>query len=328
MITEKTSNLFNFIEFLHSNIDNFNQHNDLISELNHLRSEKRKLKPKENYKDNLKHKEIQTKLKSKLGILQNNTANPIKNKAIELNICDFSDATSLYWQGIECDIAQLKDEFNTEDLTEIFKRKKQYLEYRNSTHRTFLSLDFFFTDLDEITLSLFDYFNEKDNNEIEILETKTKKANSIEDILTQFNQGYTVEIPTNNINDLINNSTTDKVKIPQQETKEDPATHLKELFIDETYYPKIIDILIEENFIEKGTLIWKDEKKGKGQFIAGLIKALYYKNYLKRMPTNTEIPLISKNTFKVQFGKSTSEKAKVEKDDPVYKMIPIVTELQ
>jgi len=107
-----------------------------------------------------------------------------------------------------------------------------------------------------------------------------------------------------------------------------PANHLKELFKDEAHYKKIIDILIEHNFIEAKTLIWKDEKGAKKQFVAGLIKVLYNKGYLMRSAKNFEIPAISLNTFNVKLSQSIAEKTKVEKADQNYKNIPTVDELQ
>ena len=42
MITPKIKALFQFIEFLHSNIEKFNKYNDLIKELESLKTEKNK----------------------------------------------------------------------------------------------------------------------------------------------------------------------------------------------------------------------------------------------------------------------------------------------
>ncbi|PKR80638.1 hypothetical protein CW751_09725 [Brumimicrobium salinarum] len=120
-----------------------------------------------------------------------------------------------------------------------------------------------------------------------------------------------------------------------EEKQEPPAEHLKDLFKDEkdlfkdkSLYDKVIDILIGENYIEKGTLIWKDETNGRNKFVAGLIKDLYNKGYLSRRAKNKEIPLISKNTFNVDLSQSIAEKTIINDNDTIYKFIPIVTELQ
>lgn len=113
-----------------------------------------------------------------------------------------------------------------------------------------------------------------------------------------------------------------------EEKQEAPAEHLKDLFKDKNLYDKVIDILIDENYIEKGTLIWKDETNGRNTFVAGLVKVLYNKGYLSRSAKNREIPFISKNTFNVVLSQSIAEKTKVNDNDAIYKFIPIVTELK
>ena len=45
MITTKIRSLFQFIEFLHSNIDEFNKYNYLIDELDELYDKRNKLDP-------------------------------------------------------------------------------------------------------------------------------------------------------------------------------------------------------------------------------------------------------------------------------------------
>lgn len=158
MITPKIKALFQFIEYLHSNIDNFNLNNDLIKELEQLDEERQKVSSKKTFKDKLKYDEVQAEIETKFKILQGNTANLIKAKAKELNVCNFDNEPNYSFNGIETDIRQLKENFSKDDLPEIFKHKSQYLEYRSNTHGTFLSLQIFFDELDEIAKSLFDYF--------------------------------------------------------------------------------------------------------------------------------------------------------------------------
>ena len=179
MITNKIKALFQFIEFLHSNIEHFNQYNDLIKELANLKNERRKLKPRNNYKDKQKYNTVQAEIEGKFKELQDNTANLIKAKAIELNVCNFENEPDYSFNGIEGDIHQLKENFSEKDLPEIFKHKSQYIKYRSNTHGTFLSLQFFFNELDEIAKSLFDYFKDTEQNEFEAFETKTIEVNSI-----------------------------------------------------------------------------------------------------------------------------------------------------
>lgn len=186
MITPKIKALFQFIEYLHSNIDNFNLNNDLIKELEQLSEERQKVSSKKTFKDKLKYDEAQAKIETKFEILQGNTANLIKAKAKELNVCNFDNVPNYSFNGIETDIHQLKQNFSKDDLPEIFKHKQQYIEYRTKTHKTFLSLEFFIDELDEVTKSLFDYFKETEQNEFEAFEKKTIEVNSIEEAIQIF----------------------------------------------------------------------------------------------------------------------------------------------
>ena len=183
MITTKIKTLFQFIEYLHSNIPNFNLNNDLIKELELLDKERQKVTHKKTFKDKLKNDEVQGEIEKKFKILQDNTANLIKDKAKELNVCNFDNEPNYSFNGIETEIQQLKENFSKKDLSEIFKSKEQYIEYRNKTHKTFLSLGFFIDELDEITKSLFDYFKETEQNEFEAFEQKTIEVNSIEEAI-------------------------------------------------------------------------------------------------------------------------------------------------
>ena len=94
MITNKIKNLFQFIEYLHSNINNFNLNIYLIKEIELLEVEKQKVILKKTFKDKLKYDEIQVEIEKKFKILQDNTANLIKEKAKELNVCDFDDTST------------------------------------------------------------------------------------------------------------------------------------------------------------------------------------------------------------------------------------------
>ena len=198
MITPKIKALFQFIEYLHSNIDNFNLNNDLIKELELLNEERQKVSSKKTFKDKLKYNEIQTEIETKFKTLQGNTANLIKAKAKELNVCNFDNEPNYSFNGIETDIQQLKENFSKDDLPEIFKHKQQYIKYRTKTHKTFLSLAFFIDEMDEITKSLFDYFKETEQNEFEAFKTKTIRVNDLSEAVELLSIGKNkVSVPIN-----------------------------------------------------------------------------------------------------------------------------------
>lgn len=189
MITDRIIALFKFIEFLHSNIKNFTQYNDLVNELQSLLLERNKLSPSKNFKDKLMFDEIQLVLVSKIKILEENIIEPTQTKAIELNICDIRNPETL-WNWNIGDVNSFKDNFSQYDLAEIFLHKGKYLEFRTCT-----SLDYFqklfYRHLDGILKELFNYFNESDKNEFESFENKVKHVNSIEEVVKRFNQGQT-----------------------------------------------------------------------------------------------------------------------------------------
>lgn len=129
--------------------------------------------------------------------------------------------------------------------------------------------------------------------------------------------------------EVIPNKTLSKIETKNvSEENQNEDQHLKDLFNDENLYKKVIDILIDKNHIEKGTMIWKDETNGRNKFVAGLIKVLFYKGYLSRGAKNREIPIISKNTFNVKLSQSIAEKTKVNENEQNYKFIPISSDLK
>jgi len=156
MITDKIKNLFQYIEFLHSNIDNFNKYNGLIQELKLLEKESFELSKFNNHINKGKRDLIDKEISEKCDLIVKNIDTPIENKAIELGICDFKNRPIFNLSGVEDDIFNLEPE----DLAEILKQKKLYLDYVLSTHRPFLKSGLFFTKLEKILCEMFDKSND------------------------------------------------------------------------------------------------------------------------------------------------------------------------
>ena len=250
--TSKIQALFQFINFLHTNIDNFNQYNDLIKELELLIEQRKKLNPENNYKDKLQYDQVQAELESKFKTLQDNTANLIKSKAKELNVCNFDNEPNYNFDGIEVEIRQLKKNFGNEDLPEIFKYKNQYIEYRSQTHKTFLSLQFFFDELDEIAKSLFDYFKDTEQNEFEPFETKAIQVNSIEEVIKGFKQEQTKFTLSTQNEDLLTTSKEEEKNNLTVSTIEGWLIEFKEQkILIEKHYKNLVTAL--NDYFEKGT---------------------------------------------------------------------------
>ena len=177
MITDKIKALFNFIEFLHSNIDNFKQYDSLINELYSLDIERNNVKPLNNFADKLKYDEIQSIILDKFKTIQSNIIQPIQDKSNELNICDWNKTETL-WNYNILEISELKDNFTANDIPEIQKHKNKYIEFRTVTNCTYFNR-FFFNDLDQTLKVLFDFFKESTENEFEAFETKKIMVNNI-----------------------------------------------------------------------------------------------------------------------------------------------------
>ncbi len=229
MITPKIKALFQFIEYLHSNIDNFNLNNNLIKELELLDEERQKVRSKKTFKDKLKYDEVQAEIETKFKILQGNTANLIKAKARELNVCNFENEPNYSFNGIETDIHQLKENFSKDDLPEIFKHKQLYIEYRTKTHKTFLSLAFFINELDKIAKSLFDYFKDTEQNEFEVFETKAIQVNDIGEAVKLFQSGKFQKfiLPNNFLNPSTIQQQPNNEPLPPQPIVESPFSVLE-----------------------------------------------------------------------------------------------------
>ena len=165
MITPKIKALFQFIDFLHSNIDNFKQHDEVIKNLDSLIIQRQRLSPDKNFNDKLKYDEVHSEIEGQLKVIKESIINPIKSKVIELNICNLDKIETLRnWYRME--ILQLKENFSNDDLPEILSHRKKYIEYRLKTKaENFYFTAFFFEDLDEILKELFEFFNKSGQNE-------------------------------------------------------------------------------------------------------------------------------------------------------------------
>ncbi|TCO07033.1 hypothetical protein [Natronoflexus pectinivorans] len=204
MITPKIKALFQFIDYLHSNIENFKQYDEVINELHLLDKERQKVSSKKTFKDKLKYDEVQEQIKNKFKVIQGYILTPIQAKSNELNICDFNDTNQYYkgeWRNnFLPEIEKLKRDFHNSDLPEIFNHKNKYLEYRTATKgEAFFGLVFFFSDLDEVLKILFDFFKESEQNEFEAFETKTIEISSYTELaeIISGKNALNIEIDTN-----------------------------------------------------------------------------------------------------------------------------------
>jgi hypothetical protein len=180
MITDRIKALFQFIEFLHSNIENFKQYDEIINELHSLNEIRSRLKPRNNFNDKLKYDEVQAEIKDKFKVIKENIINSLQAKVTELNLCDWNKDGSLWNYNIS-EISNLKENFNKDEIPEIIEHKRKYIEFRTTTNCTYFQ-ESFFSGLDEILKILFDYFKETEENEFETFEAKKIEVNSFAEL--------------------------------------------------------------------------------------------------------------------------------------------------
>ena len=174
MITERVNNLFKFIEFLHSNIGNFNQYNQVINEMYILDEQRNELSPSMNFKDKLKDNELLAEIEDKEKLIDEKIIQVIQDKVIELNICDWDNPVAIgNWN--RSDIHKLKTTSSEEDITEILQHKSKYIEFRTVTNCTYFK-DFFFSELDKTLKKLFVFFDQTTENEFKVFESKPIKV--------------------------------------------------------------------------------------------------------------------------------------------------------
>ncbi len=218
MITPKIKALFQFIDFLHSNIENFNQYENEINELRLLGEEREKVYKKKNFAEKQKYDRIQLQIGGKVKVIQDNIVQPIRDKANELSICSpEAYKTETLWNWNSAEIIGLKEKVSNEDLPEIFNHKNKYIEYRTKTKVSMLfGLPLFFDHLDEVLKELFSYFNETEHNEFEAFETKEIFSNSIAEALELQKQGYKVAVPLNLYNPVKEQQGSNTEPLPPQ----------------------------------------------------------------------------------------------------------------
>lgn len=166
METSNLNNIFQFIDFLHSKINDFNNLNDKFVELNNLKNEQYKSGNRKTQKEIITFNELQKQIEN-IGLpLQQQTIDIVKQKAIELQICDFENFPNYNYYNNSLNIAILLDTYkengsidNLND-TEIIKQyllkysKFKLEQYSNN----WLFLEYFFKDLNETLQPLFECF--------------------------------------------------------------------------------------------------------------------------------------------------------------------------
>lgn len=192
MISSKIQSLFDFIDFLHSNKENYiKNYIPLVKELEVLADKRSELKPLDNYGKKEKYDLIQKEIEDKFPTITENIYKPFTQKLLELEIWSGDDTYSSIWNSNIEAISKFKNEFESADIPIVMDYKKKYLSFRTETHSNFLCLGLIFQELDEIFKELFDFFKDTEDNEFENFEAKELKVNSVEDLVKSISENKT-----------------------------------------------------------------------------------------------------------------------------------------
>lgn len=153
------NNLTGFIEYLHTNINYFNQYNDIRENLNSLTKEIDNLEPEKNFKDSLKHKTLEKKQRQYHTIIYNKITQLIKEKANKYKIPELK----------RTDIYTIKKNVEIEDLQIILELRQKYYEFVENTRNQNFSYSLF-NNFNRFLKELFAFFDKNEINDFNLIE--------------------------------------------------------------------------------------------------------------------------------------------------------------
>jgi hypothetical protein len=203
MINKRVQALFDFIDYLNLNKDFFKSKVVEFKKLEQLKVERDNFNPDKTFKERIEYNKLDKILKETFDKLNEDVITPFFAKVNDTNICDYNKLETLYNWNIS-EINDLKVNFTDNDIPVILEYKEKYLNFRRETNYHFFH-SFFFNDLDEILKILFDFFKETQINEFESFETKTIKADDLNELVnflqigrSKVSIGRTEPVNTNN----------------------------------------------------------------------------------------------------------------------------------
>jgi hypothetical protein len=101
-------------------------------------------------------------------------------------------------------------------------------------------------------------------------------------------------------------------EINKTEAKQPLPLFLADIFDSISKYNYIMNLLVEKQYCQPNTFIWKDEGAGNKGFLAAILKHLHAQGYYKdnKRLSNEQIKAIAKNTFGWEISIDTIKKAK------------------
>ncbi|MDR2284873.1 MAG: hypothetical protein LBE37_16785 [Sphingobacterium sp.] len=189
MIPKEIQAMFDFIDFLDANKKEYiNVYLPLCAELETLDKERRSLRPNENYKQKLQYDAVQKQIEEKFPLVYENVYKPIMENLQTQNIWSGDNTYASIWNNNFSAIVSFKNNFSSEDISDVLEYKAKYLSFRKDTDSNFLTLQLVFSSLDEVLKELFDFFKDTDENEFESFESESVQCGSIEEALHLYSE--------------------------------------------------------------------------------------------------------------------------------------------
>ena len=129
---------------------------------------------------------------------------------------------------------------------------------------------------------------------------------------------------THYLKDVLNYVEANNKKSDSKEPLQTPQIEMKlsDIFDSISKYQYIMNLLVENQYCQPNTFIWKDSAKGNKGLLAAILKFLHTQKYYKdnKRPTPKQIKEIAQNTFGWKIMIDTIKKAKPQQFD--LKFIP------
>lgn len=173
-ITPETESLFNFIDFLHSSIDNFNHYLDEIYDMNR---EVHFINTSATHFEEVREsKDSQKEVDENWGVIFKNIVTPIKEKVEELDVFNWFKPETLLKKHMPL-VSRLSKICKDQDSELVLKAKKQYIQYTNEVSPYVIKqTDLVFKYLNKVMLVVAEDFEEADDLSIYTEELRMAKT--------------------------------------------------------------------------------------------------------------------------------------------------------
>lgn len=185
-ITPETEALFNFIDFLHSNIDNFNHYLEDVRDMN--REVYFINTSATHFEEVRESKDSQKEVVEKWDLIFKNIVTPIKEKVAELDVFNWYKPETLLKKHMPL-VSRLSKNCKDQDSELILKAKKQYIQYTNEVSPYVIKqTDLMIKYLNKVMLVVAEDFEEEDDLSIyteELRELKTRQEQKEEILIRE-----------------------------------------------------------------------------------------------------------------------------------------------